>query len=165
MALGWRIPGLPMGNGLQYLAGVSSLLGQWLEIAIGGLMSALAIALIFLVLRLVLKRPRAALIVGFLILLLLLNNGSFVSGNWFDRFNNLSFTLLLTFVLHRFGLLATAMALFVDNIMTSVPLTTNLSGWWSGPMIASVIMLVAIGWLAYSAARAGQPLFGRLLEE
>ena len=96
---------------------------------------------------------------GFLILLLLLNNGSFISGNWFDRFNNLGFTLLLTFVLHRFGLLATATALFVDNTMTSVPLTTNLAAWWSGPMIASLVMLIAIGWLAYSAARAGQPPF------
>ena len=165
MALGWRIPGLPFGNGLQYLDGVPSLVAQWLEIVIGALSSALAIALIFLVLRLLLKRTQAALIVGFLILLLLLNNGSFISGNWFDRFNNLGFTLLLTFVLHRFGLLATATALFVDNTMTSVPLTTNLAAWWSGPMIASLIMLTAIGWLAYSAARAGQPLFGQVLED
>jgi hypothetical protein len=165
MALGWRIPGLPLGNGLQYLDGVPSLLAQWLDIVIGALSSALAIALIFLVLRLLLKRTGAALIVGFLILLLLLNNGSFISGNWFDRFNNLGFTLLLTFVLHRFGLLATATALFVDNAMTSVPLTTNLSAWWSGPMVASLMMLIAIGWLAYSAARAGQPLFGHVLED
>ena len=165
MALGWRIPGLPLGNGLSYLDGVSSLLAQWLDIVIGGLSSALAIALIFLVLRLLLKRTRAALIVGFLILLLLLNNGSFISGSWFDRFNNLGFTLLLTFVLHRFGLLATATMLFVDNTMTSVPLTTNLAAWWSGPMIASLVMLIAIGWLAYSAARSGQPLFGQLLED
>ena len=165
MALGWRIPGLPMGNDLQYFDGVASVAAQWLEIAIGALMSTLAIALIFLLLRLVLKRPRAALMIGFFVLLLLMNNGSFVSGNWFDRFNNLTFTLLLTFVLHRYGLLATAMTLFVDNIMTSVPLTTNLSAWWSGPTIASLLMLIALGWLAYVAARAGQPLFGQLLEE
>ena len=84
-----------------------------------------------------------------------MNNGSFISGNWFDRFNNLGFTLLLTFVLHRFGLLATATALFVDNTMTSVPLTTNLAAWWSGPMIASLIMLIAIGWLAVLGGPVG----------
>jgi hypothetical protein len=165
MALGWRIPELPLGHSLPYLDGVPLVLAEWLGIAIGGLMSALAIALIFLVLRLVLKRPRAALVVGFLILLLLLNSASFISGNWLDRFNNLGFTVLLTFVLHRFGLLATATTLFVENIMNSVPLTTNLAAWWSGPMIASLIMLIAIGWLAYSAARAGQPLFGQVLED
>ena len=98
-------------------------------------------------------------------LLVLLNGGSVISGNWFDRFNNLGFTLLLTLVLHRFGLLATATTLFVDNIVTAVPITTNLSAWWSGPMIASLLMLIAVAWFAYSAARAGQPLFGQLLEE
>jgi hypothetical protein len=154
-----------MGNSLQYLAGVPSLLGQWLNTAIGALLSALFIALVFLVLRLLLRRTRAALVVGLFALLLLLNSGSIISGNWFDRFNNVAFTILLTFVLHRFGLLATATTLFVDNIMSDVPLTTSLAAWWSGPMIASLVMLIALGWLAYSAARAGQPLFGKLLEE
>jgi hypothetical protein len=85
--------------------------------------------------------------------------------NWFDRFNNLGFTLLLTVVIHRFGLLATAMTLFVDNIVTGVPITTDLSAWWSTPMIASILMLIGVGWFAYVAARAGQPLFGLLLED
>jgi hypothetical protein len=165
MALGWRIPVLPQGGGLQYLNGVPSLVAQWLNVLIGALSSALAIALVFLVLRLLLKRPRVALAVGFLVLLILLNGGSFISGNWFDRFNNLAFTLLLTVVLHRFGLLATATALFVDNIVTDVPLTTDLSAWWSSAMIASLVMLVAVACLAYSAARAGQPLLGHLLED
>jgi hypothetical protein len=85
MALGWRIPVLPMGNGLQYLNGAPSLVAQWLNVITGALSSALAVALVFLVLRLLLKRPRAALVVGFLVLLVLLNGGSFISGNWFDR--------------------------------------------------------------------------------
>jgi hypothetical protein len=46
-----------------------------------------------------------------------------------------------------------------------VPLTTSLSAWWSTPMIASLAMLVALACFAYSAARAGQPLFGQVLEE
>jgi hypothetical protein len=55
--------------------------------------------------------------------------------------------------------------LFVDNIVTDVPLTTDLSAWWSSAMIASLVMLVAVACLAYSAARAGQPLLGHLLED
>jgi hypothetical protein len=165
MALKWRIPVLPLGNSLAYLSGVPSVVGQWLDVVIGAVTSALAIALIFLVLRLTLKWPRAALVVGFLVLLVLLNGGSVISGNWFDRFNNLGFTLLLTLVLHRFGLLATATTLFVDNIVTAVPMTTNLSAWWSGPMIASLLMLIGVACFAYFAARAGQPLFGQVLED
>jgi len=165
MAFGWRIPGLPLGNALSYLHGVPSLLAQWLNVVIGAVSSALAIALIFLVLRLILKRPRAALVVGFFVLLLILNNGTVISGNWFDRFNNVTFTLLLTLVLHRFGLLATATTLFVDNVVSDVPIPADLSAWWSGPMIASLLMLIAVACFAYFAARAGQPLFGRLLED
>jgi Protein kinase domain len=138
---------------------------QWLNVVIGALSSALAVALVFLVLRLLLKRPRAALVAGFLVLLLLMNSGTVISGNWFDRFNNVGYTLLLTVVIHRFGLLATATAMFVDNIVTDTPLTTNLAAWWSAPMIASLVMLIAVAWFAYSAARAGQPLFGKLVED
>jgi hypothetical protein len=165
MALEWRIPGLPMGNAVSYLHGVPSVAAQWLDVVTGAVTSALAIALIFLVLRLVLKRPRAALVVGFVVLVLILNGGSVISGDWFDRFNNVSFTLLLTFVLHRFGLLATATTLFVDNIVTAVPMTTDLSAWWSGPMIASLLMLIGVACFAYYAARAGQPLFGQVLDD
>jgi hypothetical protein len=165
MALGWRIPSLPLGNGLPYLDGLPSLLAQWLNVVIGALSTALAVALVFLVLRLLLKRPRAALVAGFLVLLLLMNSGTVISGNWFDRFNNVGYTLLLTVVIHRFGLLATATAMFVDNIVTDTPLTTNLAAWWSAPMIASLVMLIAVAWFAYSAARAGQPLFGKLVED
>jgi hypothetical protein len=165
MALGWRIPLLPLGHGLSYLDGAPSVIAQWLDIFVSALLNALAVALIFLILRLLLKRPRAALVAGFLALVLIMNGGTVISGNWFDRFNNVGFTLLLTFVVHRFGLLAMAMTLFVDNIVADVPLTTNLGAWWSTPMIASLVMLIAVAWLAYAAARAGQPLFGQLLEE
>jgi len=55
--------------------------------------------------------------------------------------------------------------LFVDNIMIDTPLTTNVAAWWSAPMIGSLILLSAVGWLSYSAARAGQPLFGQVLED
>jgi len=165
MGLGWRIPLLPMGHGLAYLNGGPSLIAQWLDLVISGLSNALAVALIFLILRLLLKKPRAALVAGFLVLLLIMNGGSIISGNWLDRFNNVAFTLLITFVIHRFGLLAIAMTLFVENLLKDVPLTTNLGAWWSTPMIASLVMLIAVAWLAYAAARAGQPLFGQLLEE
>jgi len=165
MAFGWRIPMLPLGNGLPYLDGVPSLLAQWLGLFISATSNALALALIFLVLRLLVKRPRAALIAGFLLLVLIMNGGTFISGNWFDRFNNVAFTLLLTFVIHRYGLLATAMVLFVDNLVTDTPLTTNPAAWWSAPMIASLVLLSAVASLAYVAARAGQPLFGQVLED
>jgi hypothetical protein len=36
-----------------------------------------------------------------------------------------------------------------DNIMTDAQLTTNLAAWWSAPMIASLVLLGVVAWLAY----------------
>ena len=79
--------------------------------------------------------------------------GSVISGNRFDRCNNMAFTLLLTLVLHRFGLLATATTRFADNVVSEVPIPRDLSAWWWRPMIASLLMLIGVAWFAYSAAR------------
>jgi hypothetical protein len=165
LALGWRMPQFPFGNSLGVLAGMPALLSFWINVAIGGLQSALGIALIFLVIRLLLRRSGPALAVGFVVLLLVLNNGSAISGTWVDTFNAVAFTALLTLVIHRFGLLAAATLLFVDNVVTDVPLTTDLSVWWSTPTVLSVSLLIGLVCFAYSAARAGQPLFGRGIAE
>jgi hypothetical protein len=165
MALGWRIPQLPFGNVLQYLSGGPLLLSQWLNDVAGALQSALAVALIFLMLRLLLRRSSLALGVGLVVLVLVMNNGSVISGSWMDTFNSVAFTVLMALVIHRFGLLAMATTLFVDNIVTNPPLTTNLSAWWSAPTTFSVALLIGLACFAYAAARGGQPLFGTMLPD
>jgi hypothetical protein len=165
MALAWRMPQLPFGSGLQDLIGVPLLVSRWLGEIINALQSALAVALIFLVMRLVLKRSWLALSAGLVVLVLAMNNGSVISGTWMDTFNNVAFAVLMTIVIHRFGLLAMATALFAENIVTSVPLTTNLSAWWSTPTTLSVALLIGLACFAYRAARAGQPLFGQVISD
>ncbi len=68
MSLGWRIPQLPFGNALQDLLGVPLLLSRWLSEIIGALESALIVALIFLAIRLLVKRRWPALGAGYLVL-------------------------------------------------------------------------------------------------
>jgi hypothetical protein len=165
MSLGWRIPQLPFGNSLQDLVGVPLLLSRWLGVIIDALESALIVALIFLALRLVVKRRWPALGAGFLVLVLAVNGGSVISGTWVDTFNNVAFSVLMTVVIHRFGLLAMATALFVDNVMTNPPMTTNLAAWWSTPTTLSVVMLLGLVCFAYRAARAGAPLFGQVISD
>jgi hypothetical protein len=106
-----------------------------------------------------------ALGVGLVVLVLVMNNGSVISGSWMDTFNSVAFTVLMALVIHRFGLLAMATTLFVDNIVTNPPLTTNLSAWWSTPTTCSVALLIALACFAYTAARGGQPLFGTMLPD
>jgi hypothetical protein len=94
-----------------------------------------------------------------------MNAGQIISGTWVDRFNVVAFTMLLTFVIHRFGLLAAAMVLFVDNVVTDVPWTTDLSVWWATPTLLTAALLIGLVSFAYYAARAGEPLFGNVLAD
>ena len=163
--LGWKLPQFPFGNALWVTGSIPTILTVWLNHLMGALQSALVIAMIFLVLRLVLRRPRVAMIAGVVLLLLVMNSGQVISGTWVDRFNVVAFTTLATFVIHRFGLLATAMVLFVDNVVTDVPWTTDLSVWWSTPTLLTAALMIGLVSFAYYAARTGEPLFGNVLAD
>jgi hypothetical protein len=162
---GWRMPQFPFGNSLWVTASTPGLVSQWLGYATGGLQNALQIAMIFLVLRLLLRRPRIALAAGVVVLLLALNNGQILTGDWVGRFNVIAFTTLMTVVIHRFGLIAAAALLFVDNVVTDAPLTTDLSLWWATPTVLTYSLLLGFVAFAYYAARAGEPLFGTVLAD
>jgi serine/threonine-protein kinase len=163
--LGWKLPRFPFGNALWVTGTTTGLVSQWLTYLTGALQSALIIAMIFLVLRLVVRRPRVALVAGIVVLLLVLNTGQILTGNWVDRFNVVAFTTLFTVVTHRYGLIAAAALLFVDNVMSDTPLTTDLSVWWSTPTVLTVGLVLGLLAFAYRAARGGEPLFGQVLQE
>ena len=163
--LAWKMPQFPFGNSLWVATTTPGLVSQWLNYVTGGLQSALIIAMIFLVLRLLLRRPRVALVVGVIVLLLAMNNGEIVTGNWVGRFNVIAFTTLMTLVIHRYGLVATAALLFVDNVITDMPLTTNLSLWWSTPTVLTLALVFGLLGFAYYAARGGEPLFGQVVPD
>jgi hypothetical protein len=163
MIVGWKLPQFPFGNSLWVVSGTPELVSQWLNYVIGGLQSALAIAMIFLVLRLFVRRPRVALVIGVIFLIFALNNGQILTGDWIGRFNVIAFTTLITVVIHRFGLVAAAALLFVDNVITDIPLTTDLGAWWSTPTVLTVALVLGLVAFAYYAARAGEPLFGNVV--
>ncbi|HEV8394731.1 MAG TPA: serine/threonine-protein kinase [Vicinamibacterales bacterium] len=164
-SLGWKMPMFPFGNALWVAASTPGLVSQWLGYMTGGLSNALAIAMIFLVLRLLLRRPRLALVVGVIVLMLALNAGQVLTGNWVERFNAVAFTALITFVIHRYGLVAAAALLFVDNIVADTPLTTDLSVWWSTPTVLTLPLVLGLVAFAYYAARGGEPLFGQVVPD
>jgi hypothetical protein len=163
--IGWKMPQFPFGNALWVTATTPGLVAQWLNYVTGGLQSALVIAMIFLVLRLVLRRPRVALVAGVILLLFALNTGQILTGNWVDRFNVVAFTTVITVVIHRYGLVAAASLLFVDNIVADTPLTTDLSVWWSTPTVLTLSLLLGLVGFAYYAARGGEPLFGQVVPD
>jgi len=68
-------------------------------------------------------------------------------------------------VIHRYGLVAAAALLFVDNVVADMPLTTDLSLWWSSPTLLTLALVFGLLGFAYYAARGGEPLFGQVVPE
>jgi len=161
LSLGWKMPQFPFGNALWVTGTTTGLVSQWLNYLTGGLQSALVIAMIFLVLRLILRRPRMALVAGVAVLLFAMNSGQILTGTWVDRFNVVAFTTLFTLVTHRYGLIAAAALLFVDNLMSDTPLTTDLSAWWATPTLLTIPLVLGLVAFAYRASRGSEPLFGQ----
>jgi hypothetical protein len=145
--------------------GPMALLARSVTLLYGALQTALVYAMIFAVLRLVLKRTWLTLLAGVLVLLLVNNGGNVVSGSWMDALSSALFVALMTFTVHRFGLLVVTVVLFVTNLLQVVPLTLNPSVWWATPSNLTLTLMIALACFGFYAARAGQPLFGRVLHE
>jgi serine/threonine-protein kinase len=105
---------------------------------VGALEGALLTVLVFVVLRLVLRRASLAIAVGI---------------------------VLMTLVVVRCGLLATIAALYFSNAVTNLPLRLDFAHWAGTPSLWALLVFIAMAFFAFSASRAGQPLFGRLLND
>ena len=90
------------------------------------------------------------------------NNAAAVSGGWVE-FVYVLCVIGASMVLFRYGLLPLAIALFIDNAVTDIPLTPHLSAWWAGASTLTLIAFLALAAFGFYASRAGQPLFGAIL--
>jgi hypothetical protein len=67
---------------------------------------------------------------------------------------------LLLWIVARFGVLAAAMALFVEAFLANLPLTSDFSAWYAGSTWFALVVLVVIAFWSFRIALAGRPLFG-----
>ena len=73
---------------------------------------------------------------------------------------------LATFVLYRFGLLASAAAFFFAHLWVFYPMTTELSAWYAMDFLMALSICVALVIFGFYTSLAGQPLFGgKLLQD
>ena len=119
--------------------------------------------LVFIVIRLLVPRTWLAAAIGLALITAVSNNATAVSGGWFEFVFVFTVIAACTAVLFRHGLLAIAIALFVDNVVTGIPMTPHPSLWWAGGSNLTVLLLSAIAVFGFYASRAGQPLFGAIL--
>ena len=126
-ALGQRAPVPPFGGAFSAIMQPPLLLAQWLGWFHVSVESALGVAMVFVVARLVLKRAWQALVAGIIVVVLVSDNGRALSGSWTDTAIVTALVTLLSVAVYRYGLLALVVSLFVGNVINNVPLTLNPS--------------------------------------
>ena len=69
---------------------------------------------------------------------------------------------VLTIMVVRYGLLVTAVAFAVGSLLEDIPLTLSLSHWTATTSNLTLATALAVTFFGFYAARAGQPLFGKI---
>jgi len=172
LGLGWSLCGLlgtlaEQNYGSYQLenhsAMLNSLMGarQMAGTTLSGLISAVAvglgIVLLIFLLRVVLRRQwlMAAVFIALFVGLGAVSNGGHLATALLGA---LAFSLVLVGLL-RFGVLPVVVLFFVAMSPQSLPLTTDLSAWYSGSAVFSIAIVLALTAYAFHTAVAGRPLF------
>jgi serine/threonine protein kinase len=163
-SLGYYEPMPIFGGRVELLLGTGPLVAQWLNWLFYAVLGALLTVLGLVLLRLALRRTW--LVVAAAASLLLWTGANFMgsSSQWMWLFP-LAQGILLAVLTVRHGLLALAAARFVWYVLNRVPMTADVSHWSAAASNLSLLLLVAIACFAFYASRAGQPLFGAVLED
>jgi len=77
-----------------------------------------------------------------------------------------SYSVLLVFVLYRYGLLALALAFFVSHLWVFFPITSDFAAWYAFDFVIALAISVALAAYGFHMSLAGQSLFGgKLLDD
>ena len=159
-----RPPGPPALDGdVTALGGLGSMALVWSGQFYGSIQTALIITMTFVALRLVVRRTWLAVLIGMLVIsAAVAGNVQFGHELWLYAISQVLTIGLITFAIFRFGLLVTTVMLIVDNIPTAVPILPHAAAWAALPGNLSIALVVAAACFGFYAARAGQPLFGKI---
>jgi hypothetical protein len=162
-----RPPGIPfLGGDIEALAGPGVLAIVWSAQLFGSIQTALIISMLFVGLRLVVRRTWIALAIGVPILTVAVTT-NIPHGEllWSYSLGQLVAIALITLAIFRYGLLVAAVGLALENLITAIPFVDRGSGWASQSGDLSIALVIAIACFGFYAARAGQPLLGKLDHE
>src|SRR5262249_51389140 len=157
-------PGLPNSGGdVSTLTGPGALALNWASQVYSSIQTAFVVVLVFVGLRLIVRRTWIAVVVGVLLVTAAVMQSVPTGGVvWIHGLIQLATISLITFAIFRFGLLVTAVMIVVDNIPSGVPIVIGGPAWASLPGNLSIALVIALVCFGFYAARAGQPLFGKL---
>jgi serine/threonine-protein kinase len=150
----------PLGGGLPVL--VSSLLA-----AVNAIISTvLVVILLIALIRSWVRWPVVAFAISTLLFASMIS-AEVISGEMpaFEVTIALGIAAVLAGVAWRFGLLALASTLLVNQVVYHAPIVADLSRWYSPLTMVGVAVLAGVAVMAFVVARGGQPLLGRRVLE
>jgi Protein kinase domain len=162
-ALGYPAPRPMLGGEVDVLLGDSSFARLVLALVFREVGLALIVTLIFVACRLIARRPMPAVALGMLVMFYAWSSLGNPNALWLEILLEIAAVAVLALVTIRFGLLASAVALFVAALCEQVPLTFHAAHWSATASNWTLTIVVALTMFGFYAARAGQPVFGSLL--
>jgi serine/threonine-protein kinase len=162
-------PVSPWRGVYETLLGTRELLAFTFGLLVDAIQLGMGALLLFLLLRLLLRRDGLAT-GGFLLVLTAIQVVELVGDLGRAPWLLVSVSLLImgsyTWLLLRFGLLSAIAGIYVLHLLTKFPLSTELGSWRGGPTIFLMLLLVTLAVAAFRTSVAhGLPLSRRLLAD
>ena len=154
--LGQPGPEPSMGE-LQTLQGPGMLLSTILEQASGSILFSMGVLLLFVLLRLLLRRDALAMAAVAAVTCLPSALGA-RDAAWAVAAVAVLWAVSWILLLLRFGLLAAIVGLFANELLGSLPLTTDLSSWTAGPTLLATALVALLAITAFRTAVGGTGL-------
>ena len=156
----------PGAGVLNLLLGAERLIPRVAGAGYNALQNSMFIALIFVALKFLLRRNWLVALALAGVLVVVADQGrAITSGFGIEAIMLICYAIVALAVLFKLGLLAMTAVFFVTSLIGSVPMPAHFSGWAATPAVWTLILLVGLACAAFYAARAGQPLFGRMFEQ
>jgi len=140
----------PSTGALEALQGPGFLVSTVLDMASSAILFGMAVLLAFVLLRLVLRRDSLATAAVAVLTCVPATLGAWDSA-WTVAAVGVLWAVSWIVLLLRFGLLAGIAGLLANDLLESMPLTTDLSSWTAAP---TVLTLALLGLLAFAGSRS-----------
>jgi hypothetical protein len=159
-ALGYAATPPSLGVATTTLFGAAETVSTWAAVILRELQVAFIATLLFVVLRLVVRRPVIAIAVGMMLVFYWWSTFAMIPVLPIEIAYEVVVVCAFTFVLIRYGLLVAAIARIVLGVCEAIPFTLNIAHWSATPSNWTIVALLAVAAFGFYASRAGQPVFG-----
>ncbi len=159
-------PMLPYSGPKWEFLGARAILASISSRLLIALFFSLVILFVLFLLRVLLRKQWAAAILSALLLTFFVAAGGGTLSSPPTLVSQTITYSLTVFLLIRFGLLAVVASEAFNDLLSSLPLTAQLSSWYASVSLAGIVLVVAVAFYAFYTSLGGRPVFGRaVLEE